>query len=145
MVDHERHLSDRYLFSVLEGLMILMLVSILQKDAIDTSLLISVYAIALALPLLAVAIIIEVGALKREENDKYWLQDLNIKAFLGVLSYASCFTAITSLFWHFSAIAGVIFIVAVIIAGKIYNEYFKLPLPASMQKIIDEKNNIDSS
>ncbi len=134
MIKHNRMLTDRYLFSVLEGLMMLILVSILQKDSIDTSLLISVYAIALALPSLAVAIIIEVEVLERDERDNYWLQDFNIKKFIGMLSLASSFTAITSLFWHFSAIAGVIFILAVIIALKTYNDYFKLPLPDSIQK-----------
>ena len=139
MVEHNRLLEDRYLFSVLEGFMVLILLGIIQKDSIDTSLLISVYAIAVAIPSLATAIMIDVRVLEREENDEYWLQDLNIKAFIGTLSLASSFTAVISVFWHFSAIAGIIFTFSTIVAFKTHDKYFKLPLPDSLQKTIDKE------
>jgi len=112
-----QHREDMLIYSGLLGIAVIAVVQLLGAPAIDRSLTVSLYAFAVAVPMLAVSIY----GLTVELGYKYAV----MPAYMEIAHFGGALAAITGtagIFWHFSRLIGLTFlsisVLAVIFAWK---------------------------
>ncbi|HYZ65110.1 MAG TPA: hypothetical protein VE574_00110 [Nitrososphaeraceae archaeon] len=117
--------------SALLGVSIIAIIQLLQTSP-DNFLLVSTYAFAIAIPVLSAHLALY-RDVTRHKYDVEWGHDWVM--WTGMIAAT---TGVVSLFWHFSYIAGVLFLIA---SGIAYGWFFEWQ---TIVEILNQRNNDDS-
>jgi uncharacterized membrane protein len=121
-LSEERRVNhNKLLFGGLIGISLIILQDFISSGALDLSALISVIAFAVAVPLLAMGILID--DITKPHQSINLSMDYNIVFFGGL---GGAIVGAAAAFWHISWIAGIVFLVSGIFGLVIYNRYYML-------------------
>jgi len=131
-VDTNFQNENRFIFSGLLGISVVAIIQFLQLSALDTPLTVSLYSFSVAVPLLTLSVftITVTSHLEYTVVPGYLVMTHTIGTF-------AAFTGTVCIFWHFSRIAGIVFLLMSLIATVIYS-WFDVALTKANKK---EANN----
>ena len=98
--------KGRLIFTALLGMSIIAVVQIVGRTELDISLIIALYCFAVAIPFLASFIWMIDSVSDPKKLADAWYYD-----FVGIIGALGALAGIGAIFWHFSKIIGVVFIV----------------------------------
>jgi hypothetical protein len=130
-------LLDRLIMGALLGVASVALIQFLELGPLDIALTLSLYSFATAIPLLSMGLFIiavhsAYQALGAERDDELLAPHLFVEI-VETVGIVAAFTGIAAMFWHFSVLAGIVFVASSVLATTCALDYALRHLPRRIE------------